>query len=666
MDLVENEDIMEDLNSSIEEMDIDEKENDERSKLWDKKIQKKEQKILEDDLIYENKKKSMLAKNEMNEERKRKQLKREKKNRKQKKQKTKQLDVNDDNIQNKQVNTVLNIKPVPKNCIHLVNEGDLVYVVPGNGACGPNCAAAHLFHDEIFGPALRLNMNKFQADHWEEKYKSITNCSTDKPYIRKSKGGEVKFTDPAELLKFLRKKSDKGAYMWTECEDLVVLSDMYQLSIKIITMKGESDKNPSVNSINPDKEMEKYAEIKNLENNEMVLLHEDETHFNLIVSKTSDLATQGSLSYRFSLNKPEPKETQDEELDEDNSDCEIVEEESIDDTNELKKELKKSYARNKVIEKQYILCEKELRKKTEEAEKLKSEVKDLTELLKLQKQLDDVENGHTNEENTDALKDEEFIVKMKSSGFKRSNPQSIPSPNKDRQEGEGVNVKVTEGNYCTKCNYKGKNRVELSKHIRLKHTNNEPTPTSNADTIQFNCMDCYYQGTTQLGLSKHIHLKHEFKNMIKCRNCDKSFTIKSDLMVHRKSAHKHTVALCRNYPARKCNFSADECWWNHAEGEDKTIECYFCDKSFQNRTQVMMHRKKEHRKTVKPCTKDVESNCSYEKDLCWFLHKEENVSFSKTENEATNNSFFWQVPNHPEPPLDNPKMEGRRKESQNC
>ena len=34
---------------------------------------------------------------------------------------------------------------------------------------------------------------------------------------------------------------------------------------------------------------------------DMVLLHEDETHFNLIVSKTSNLARMGSLSYRFNI-----------------------------------------------------------------------------------------------------------------------------------------------------------------------------------------------------------------------------------------------------------------------------------------------------------------------------------------------------------------------------
>ena len=44
---------------------------------------------------------------------------------------------------------VPNLKSVPHGCLHLVNEGDVVYVVPGDGACCPNCAAAFLFQDEV-------------------------------------------------------------------------------------------------------------------------------------------------------------------------------------------------------------------------------------------------------------------------------------------------------------------------------------------------------------------------------------------------------------------------------------------------------------------------------------------------------------------------------------
>ena len=88
-----------------------------------------------------------------------------------------------------------NTSPVPDNCIHLVNEGDIVYVVPGDGCCGPNCAAAFLFQDEVFGPKLRRRMNVFQAEHWVKRYQYITQCSKGHPFERKLRGGKVSFTD---------------------------------------------------------------------------------------------------------------------------------------------------------------------------------------------------------------------------------------------------------------------------------------------------------------------------------------------------------------------------------------------------------------------------------------------------------------------------------------
>ena len=89
--------------------------------------------------------------------------------------------------------------------------------------------------------------------------------------------------------------------MWSDSEDFAILADMYQLKIKIITVKDSMDKNPTVNRIHPDEKMKEFAELNNVELDEMVLLHQTDNHFNLIVSKDSDLAKYGSLSYRFNV-----------------------------------------------------------------------------------------------------------------------------------------------------------------------------------------------------------------------------------------------------------------------------------------------------------------------------------------------------------------------------
>ena len=118
--------------------------------------------------------------------------------------------------------------------------------------------------------------------------------------MRKLKNGEVKFTDPKKLIEFLKDSVD-ASFMWSDSEDLAILADIYQLKIKIITTKGHDDKTPTVNWIYPDTDFGKFAELKDVKLNDMILLHEDDNHFNLIVNNRSDLAVMGSLSYRFNV-----------------------------------------------------------------------------------------------------------------------------------------------------------------------------------------------------------------------------------------------------------------------------------------------------------------------------------------------------------------------------
>ena len=125
--------------------------------------------------------------------------------------------------------------------------------------------------------------------------------------------------------------------------------------------------------------MKQFAELKKADLGEMVLIHENDCHFNLIISKDSDLATLGSLSHRFKIGpkeqiKDEEKEVTNNKIDENKDKINIK---------ELEKELKKAQESQRKAQNDYIACEKELRKKTEEDEILKIEIKDLKEFLLL-------------------------------------------------------------------------------------------------------------------------------------------------------------------------------------------------------------------------------------------------------------------------------------------
>ena len=91
--------------------------------------------------------------------------------------------------------------------------------------------------------------------------------------------------------------------MWSDSEDLSIISDLFQVKIKVITRTRRGNGDPTVNWIHPDEEMKEHADLKHVDMVEMVLIHDDDSHFNLIVAEDSDLATKGSLSFRANIGR---------------------------------------------------------------------------------------------------------------------------------------------------------------------------------------------------------------------------------------------------------------------------------------------------------------------------------------------------------------------------
>ena len=288
-------DIIKDLSFTLEDMEIDsnaENIEEDLSKKMDDKIKEKARKHEERDLLSQVEKETKNVKKRKAKEVNEKSVKQSKKKQKQKEKDDKKKERKKQKASVKSSKCgrrfiISNIKDIPDNCKHLVKQGDVLYVVP----------AAFLFSDEVFGPKLRKRMNAFFVKHWYTRYQNISQCSEGHPFKRNVKGGEVQFTDPKKLLKFL-KNSPKAAFMWSDSEDLAIIADMFQLKIKVLTTKGLDDMEPTVNYIYPEPSLKQYAEL-NVELNEMVLLHENDSHFNLVISEESDLARFGSLSHRF-------------------------------------------------------------------------------------------------------------------------------------------------------------------------------------------------------------------------------------------------------------------------------------------------------------------------------------------------------------------------------
>ena len=639
---------------SVEPMDVDNNQEDiedldktekellkKRSDYMDAKIKEKERLSDERETLFrnkkiaeENRKKELEAK--MLEEskmlnKKRKQSLKDQRKIVNKKIKQKVSDTKDNHIL---VNNP-KIKEIPQNCKHLVEVNDVLYVVPGDGCCGPNCAAAFLFHEEAFGPQLRIKMNQHMVLYWKRRYENLTQCSPESPFERKIGKETVKFTDPEALLEFLQ--TDAAAYIWTDSEDLAVLSDMYQIMIKIITSKGKDDENPIVNWIYPDPDMKDVAELKNVDLEVMSLYHENDCHFNLIIDKNSELALKGSISSRLdagstSKNEEMIKNDKHEKKsnEKDDKDNEII---------KLKKELKACKENISTMIKKYNECEEELKSKTEEAEISKIEIKDLRMIIRLKDELDEKKRNH--------------VEHSRKQTQENSTEYAFKTTSKD------IRLKSIT---CHECGFKASSKIELEKHMKVNHVEEHTDE-------EFNCKKCDFQATTEYQLKKHFSLKHTLQGVkedeeIRCKNCGEQVIGKRNLMVHRKQQHRNTVATCKNYLEGKCPRSPENCWWNHQnvpEKKDDTVCCYTCDETFKSKNEMMEHRKSMHEKLVKTCYNFLQNNCKRQNILCWFKHKSEekdndilenmNESKDNLDEAEESSSVFHRVLGNLKPPI---------------
>ena len=564
---------------------------------------------------------------------------------------------------------------MPENIAHLVKNGDKIYSVLGDGACGPNSASAFLFKDEVFGPKLRRNMNRFLVRHWEKRYKYLTQCSEGHPFVRNiGGGGHISFTDPQKLMKYLE-TSEEAMYLWTHYEDFAIISDMYQVKIKIISVNGEDDNNPTVNWILPDEDMKTFAEVKNVEFEEMVLFHQNNSHFDLIVSENDELATVGSLSFRSNIGPLMNSEETEEKK-------EKVEEEKEKDFEKeikaLKTQIIKEKERYKYIETEFTLCKEELKRKTEENVKLKIEIKDLKEISQL----------GTNYQQNDVLME---TIRGNSCNFVRRNKSELKTHKiEDHTTKESIkcqfcsevcesveklnfHIKIQHSKNsaerevefnCNDCSFQATEHKHLMNHFMLVHTLEE----------NFNCSRCEFKGITSSEISRHIELTHESKSKsvsethiqkehqtqdsFRCRACGEPFKFKGKLMEHRKIEHPKTVACCRKYMKDECLFSDVKCWWLHdakqeSEKRGDTFKCYICGDTFGQKGQMMVHKKSKHEELTKYCNLFLDKKCIFKDETCWYRHKNKQEDNSKEKNvqNVTENSVFREVKENLKPPF---------------
>jgi uncharacterized C2H2 Zn-finger protein len=116
-------------------------------------------------------------------------------------------------------------------------------------------------------------------------------------------------------------------------------------------------------------------------------------------------------------------------------------------------------------------------------------------------------------------------------------------------------------------------------------------------------------------------------------------------MKHRKWEHSDIIKRCKFYRKGICGYEDDICWFSHddfvkldSSHQMEEFKCRFCEQVFQEKSDFMVHRKKNHPQTVSKCGDYLQKKCNYSDFECWYKH--DDLSFVyETEREEPNLGF---------------------------
>ena len=388
-------------------------------------------------------------------------------------------------------------------------------------------------------------------------------------------GKHVTCENEEQLLDFFLNSKD-GAFMWRDNADFAVISNFYQVSIKIITVSSMGDMNPIVTCVEPDPALSHISDFVPGQVPDMMLFHTKNVHFDLLVPKNSKLAVDGGLDYQRKTNSI-AKDSQiviDEACEENHKNHDEEKDAMMRKMSELEDKMKQMEQRVKELE----VKNEDLLKKLKHCNKSELVSESISTVRK---------HVESYEESEDS--------KCYSSGFKTVSERAVPDHMMrahakmldDQKRCEFCGTKFWTSQHlkehlteqhsvddigCEKCDSKFISRSELNEHIK-SHT-------------QYECTDCQICFITERDLEDHVH-EH---SQIKCENCDVVFLTKILLETHIDEQHKENL------------FNCDKCeevfvLKNSLEVHRKSVHMYNCekyDKTFEGKVKFNKHTRTEH------------------------------------------------------------------------
>lgn len=132
------------------------------------------------------------------------------------------------------------------------------------------------------------------------------------------------------------------------------------------------------------------------------------------------------------------------------------------------------------------------------------------------------------------------------------------------------------------------------------------------------CNECSYQTNNMDQLVEHIARAHKQTNptTFKCNICQLDFRNQKEINIHNKNFHRKSFKPCRKFPSNYCEYNS-ECNFYHIILEQEELICYKFRDTFNDKTVVVKHIKKEHGHEI--YKKFLDSKC-YFGVKCLFRH----------------------------------------------
>ena len=166
-----------------------------------------------------------------------------------------------------------------------------IFSVPGDGGCGSHCTSIHCHRDKKLGRYVRRNINKYLVKFWPFFLPSFLFP------INVNVGSKIEpFEDENSFLLFLE-NNPQSVLMWMDHYGWQVVSNMYQISVHILTtgVEGRLEPRARWTHLEPDSRLSSFSEAhQGLP--DMWVMHDDEIHFDLLIRKDSgDLTKKGCV-----------------------------------------------------------------------------------------------------------------------------------------------------------------------------------------------------------------------------------------------------------------------------------------------------------------------------------------------------------------------------------